>query len=87
MHRRIVAALAAVVLLGLAFTLPGVAQTKTTLVFSAGPTGGSGVTFRPAPEETFVSYSQKIFVDQGGATCLSSKNGRFSGPFHLTEES
>ena len=50
MQRRIVAALAAVVLLVAAFTLPGVAQTKTTLVFSAGPTGGSWTPMAAATE-------------------------------------
>src|SRR5215207_2007265 len=51
MHRRIFAALAAVVFVAAALVVPGAAQTKTQLVFSAGPTGGSWTPMAAATAE------------------------------------
>jgi TRAP transporter TAXI family solute receptor len=69
MHRRIVAALAAVTLIALAFTLPGVAQTKTTLVFSAGPTGGSWTPMAAATAEVIKKKypDLDVLVEPGAA--------------------
>ena len=48
---RMLAALTAVVLLVGALVAPGVAQTKTQLVFSAGPTGGTWTPLAAATAE------------------------------------
>ena len=69
MQRRIVAALAVILLLAVAFTLPGVAQTKTTLVFSAGPTGGSWTPMAAATAEVIKKKYPEIdvLVEPGAA--------------------
>ena len=69
MHRRLLAALAAVVFLVTAFTLPGVAQTKTTLVFSAGPTGGTWTPMAAATAEVIKrKYPElDVLVEPGAA--------------------
>ena len=51
MHRRLLAALAAIALLVAGLALPGGAQTRTTLVFSAGPTGGTWTPMAAATAE------------------------------------
>ena len=77
MHRRMLAALAAVAVLVVAFTLPGVAQTKTTLVFSAGPTGGSWTPMAAATAEVIKKkYPEMDVLVEPGAALVNMEKMR-----------
>ena len=69
MHRRILAALAAVVALVGAVAGPGVAQTKTQLVFTAGPTGGTWTPMAAATAEVIKRKFPEldVMVEPGAA--------------------
>src|SRR5918996_60103 len=77
MPRRIVAALAAVVLIVAAFIVPGVAQTKTTLVFSAGPTGGTWTPMAAATAEVIKKkYPELDVLVEPGAALVNMEKFR-----------
>jgi uncharacterized protein len=77
MHRRMLAALAAVVVLVAAFALPGVAQTKTQLVFSAGPTGGSWTPMAAATAEVIKKkYPELDVLVEPGAALVNMEKMR-----------
>ena len=69
MQRRMLAALAAVLVLVVGFTLPGLAQNKTTLVFSAGPTGGTWTPMAAATAEVIKKKFPEldVLVEPGAA--------------------
>jgi hypothetical protein len=71
------AALAAVVVLVVAFTLPGGAQTKTTIVFSAGPTGGSWTPMAGATAEVIKKRFPELDVQvEPGAALVNIEKMR-----------
>jgi TRAP transporter TAXI family solute receptor len=77
MQSRSLAALAAIVLLVAAFTLPGVAQTKTTLVFSAGPTGGTWTPMAAATAEVIKKkYPELDVLVEPGAALVNMEKMR-----------
>ena len=69
MHRRMLAAIAAVLVLVIGVTLPGAAQNKTTLVFSAGPTGGTWTPMAAATAEVIKKKFPEldVLVEPGAA--------------------
>ncbi|MBM4439410.1 MAG: TAXI family TRAP transporter solute-binding subunit [Candidatus Rokubacteria bacterium] len=77
MPRRIVAALAAVAFVAAAFVVPGAAQTKTQLVFSAGPTGGSWTPMAAATAEVIKKKFPEIDVTvEPGAALVNMEKMR-----------
>ena len=77
MHRRMLAAVAAVVLLLAAFTVPGLAQNKTSLVFSAGPTGGSWTPMAAATAEVIKKkYPELDVLVEPGAALVNMEKFR-----------
>jgi TRAP transporter TAXI family solute receptor len=71
------AALAAIVVLVAAFALPGAAQTKTQLVFSAGPTGGTWTPMAAATAEVIKKkYPELDVLVEPGAALVNMEKMR-----------
>jgi TRAP transporter TAXI family solute receptor len=77
MHRRLFAALAAVAFVAAALAVPGAAQTKTQLVFSAGPTGGSWTPMAAATAEVIKKKFPELDVTvEPGAALVNMEKMR-----------